>query len=179
MHGPTCIFWATLTPFSLQWSDEACDDHTCRGILRGGNNYRPLGSRWYFPQPGGLNGEVEDGALDRATSSPNFMGLTSLGLDVGTFCDFLYSVLPFNAVLGLYFLGLALSRPQVEDQVRGDLQQFNALLLLSEGMDRSSGAGFRCVADDADEHREVQEKARLQQGRLPFQKKNKKKLAAH
>ena len=64
-------FWATLTPFSLQWSDEACDDHTCRGILRGGNNYRPLGSRWYFPQPGGLNGEVEDGALDRATSSPN------------------------------------------------------------------------------------------------------------
>jgi hypothetical protein len=20
MHGPTCIFWANLTPFSLQWA---------------------------------------------------------------------------------------------------------------------------------------------------------------
>eukprot|EP01052_Picozoa_sp_SAG31_P034832 SAG31_NODE_4122_length_3562_cov_4.035230_5_plen_143_part_00 len=81
-----------------QWSDESCDAHTCRGILRGGNNYRPLGSRWYFPQPGGENGEVEV-------------------------------------------------------QLRGDLRQFNALLLLSEGMDRSSGAGFRCVADDVEEAR--------------------------
>ena len=21
MHGPTCIFWANLTPFFLQWSE--------------------------------------------------------------------------------------------------------------------------------------------------------------
>jgi hypothetical protein len=56
--------------------------------------------------------EVADGALDRATSSPNFMGLTSLGLYTGIFCDFLYSVLLFNASLGLHFLGLTLSRPQ-------------------------------------------------------------------
>ena len=40
-----------------QWTDESCDDHTCKGILRGGSNYYPLGSRWYFPQPGGTNGE--------------------------------------------------------------------------------------------------------------------------
>ena len=41
------------------------------------------------------------------------MGLTSLGLEIGSFCDFLYSVLLFNAILGLDFLGLALSRSQV------------------------------------------------------------------
>ena len=29
------------------------------------------------------------------------------------FCDFLYSVLRFDAILGLDFSGLALSRPQV------------------------------------------------------------------
>jgi hypothetical protein len=51
------------------------------------------------------------GAHDRA--SPNFMGLASLGLDNGMFCDFLYSVLLLSVFLGLYFLGLALSRPQV------------------------------------------------------------------
>jgi hypothetical protein len=38
--------------------------------------------------------------------APNFMGL-----EIGIFCDFLYSILLFNAILGLDFLGLALSRP--------------------------------------------------------------------
>jgi hypothetical protein len=56
------------------------------------------------------------GAPDRA--SPNFMGLASLGPQIGIFCDFrytsMYSVLLLNAVLGLDFLGLALSRPQVQ-----------------------------------------------------------------
>jgi hypothetical protein len=37
------------------------------------------------------------------------MGLANLGLDTGIFCDFLYSVLPFNAFWGLGFLGHALS----------------------------------------------------------------------
>lgn len=35
-----------------QWTDESCDEHTCRAILRGGSNYYPMGSPWYFPQPG-------------------------------------------------------------------------------------------------------------------------------
>jgi hypothetical protein len=54
---------------------------------------------------------VSRGALGRA--SPNFMGLASLGLDIGTFCDFLYSVLLLSVFLELDFLGLDLSRPQV------------------------------------------------------------------
>ena len=43
------------------------------------------------------------------------MGLASLGLDIGIFCDFLYSILLFHTILGLEFLGLALSRPQVSE----------------------------------------------------------------
>jgi hypothetical protein len=41
------------------------------------------------------------------------MGLACLGLEIGTFCDSLYSVLLLSVILGLYFFGLALSRPQV------------------------------------------------------------------
>ncbi len=33
-----------------QWTDEYTDEHTRGGILRGGNNYQPRGSIWYFPQ---------------------------------------------------------------------------------------------------------------------------------
>lgn len=33
-----------------QWTDEYVDEHTRGGILRGGNNYQPQGSIWYFPQ---------------------------------------------------------------------------------------------------------------------------------
>lgn len=33
-----------------QWTDEFCDAHTCRGIVRGGSFYMPVGSAWYFPQ---------------------------------------------------------------------------------------------------------------------------------
>jgi hypothetical protein len=42
--------------------------------------------------------EVHGRAPDRA--SPNFMGLTRLGLEICIFCDFLYSVPLFNAILG-------------------------------------------------------------------------------
>ena len=37
------------------------------------------------------------------------MRLSSFGLELGISCDFLYSVLLWNAILGLDFLGLALS----------------------------------------------------------------------
>jgi formylglycine-generating enzyme required for sulfatase activity len=33
-----------------QYTDEFQDDHTRAVILRGGSNYRPSGSQWYFPQ---------------------------------------------------------------------------------------------------------------------------------
>jgi hypothetical protein len=46
--------------------------------------------------------------------SPNVMRLASLGQRIGIFCDSLYSVLLFNAILGLYLLGRALSRPHVK-----------------------------------------------------------------
>ena len=54
---------------------------------------------------------VRSGAQDRA--GPNFMRLASLGPDISILCGFLHSVLLLNAILGLDFLGLALSWPQV------------------------------------------------------------------
>jgi gamma-glutamyl hercynylcysteine S-oxide synthase len=33
-----------------QWTDEYNDEHTRAGVLRGGSNYKPMGSVWYFPQ---------------------------------------------------------------------------------------------------------------------------------
>jgi len=33
-----------------QYTDEFQDEHTRAVILRGGSNYQPLGSSWYFPQ---------------------------------------------------------------------------------------------------------------------------------
>jgi formylglycine-generating enzyme required for sulfatase activity len=33
-----------------QWTDEYTDEHTRAAIVRGGSNYRPAGSKWYFPQ---------------------------------------------------------------------------------------------------------------------------------
>jgi hypothetical protein len=41
------------------------------------------------------------------------MGLASLGLAIGIFCDSLYSVLLLSTILGLNFLGLALSQSQL------------------------------------------------------------------
>jgi gamma-glutamyl hercynylcysteine S-oxide synthase len=38
-----------LTGNVWQWTDEFQDEHTRAAILRGGSNYRPDGSRWYFP----------------------------------------------------------------------------------------------------------------------------------
>ena len=33
-----------------QWTDEFLDDHTRAAVLRGGSNYQPQTSHWYFPQ---------------------------------------------------------------------------------------------------------------------------------
>ena len=44
---------------------------------------RPLPGR-----PGEAHG-VRRGARDSAAASPNFMGLASLGLEIGIFCDFI------------------------------------------------------------------------------------------
>ena len=40
------------------------------------------------------------------------MGLASLGLESGIFYNFLYSMILLSVILGLYFLGLALSWPR-------------------------------------------------------------------
>ena len=32
-----------------QWTDEYIDEHTRASVLRGGSQYRPAGSLWYFP----------------------------------------------------------------------------------------------------------------------------------
>jgi hypothetical protein len=62
------------------------------------------------PAPGNKYSALQcpNGAHDRA--SPNFMGLASLGLEIGIFSGFLYSVLLLNVLLGLDLLGLALNR---------------------------------------------------------------------
>lgn len=38
-----------------QWTDEYTDDHMRAAIVRGGSNYQPQGSLWYFPQAYKLN----------------------------------------------------------------------------------------------------------------------------
>ena len=52
---------------------------------------------------------LKSGDRDSGWTSPNFMGLGTFGLEIGMLCDFLYIVFLLNAVLGLDFLGLALS----------------------------------------------------------------------
>jgi len=51
-----------LSPFGVadmlgnvwQYTDEFQDDHTRSVCLRGGSNYRPSGSHWYFPNEADL-----------------------------------------------------------------------------------------------------------------------------
>ena len=69
---------------------------------------RPRKSLESFVPTEGVRTRAQDWA------NPNFMGLISLGLEIGVFCDFLFSVLLFIAIWGLDFSGRALSRPQVE-----------------------------------------------------------------
>jgi hypothetical protein len=71
--------------------------------------YCAFGPNWAMPTEDGST--VCGWAHDRA--SPNVMGLASLALNISVFCNFLYSILLFNAVLGIDFLGLALLWPQV------------------------------------------------------------------
>jgi formylglycine-generating enzyme required for sulfatase activity len=38
-----------------QWTDEYHDEHTRTAIVRGGGRYRPIASKWYFPNTTSLN----------------------------------------------------------------------------------------------------------------------------
>ncbi|HEX3602280.1 MAG TPA: SUMF1/EgtB/PvdO family nonheme iron enzyme [Lacipirellulaceae bacterium] len=38
-----------------QWTDEFQDEHTRAAIVRGGGHYRPIASKWYFPNTTSLN----------------------------------------------------------------------------------------------------------------------------
>jgi formylglycine-generating enzyme required for sulfatase activity len=56
--APVSAHPAGASPFGVmdlvgnvwQWTDEYVDARTRAAILRGGSNYHPQGSRWYFPQ---------------------------------------------------------------------------------------------------------------------------------
>jgi hypothetical protein len=90
------FLWHALCVWQLiNWRGAPQDGYTAEGLPRAGS-------------------VVLLGARDRA--SPNFMGVASLVLNISIFCDSLhvYSILIVNAILGLAFLGLALSRPQVQ-----------------------------------------------------------------
>jgi hypothetical protein len=78
-------------------NSDACPCPTIQGSCRTSTNEDEA---WVVP-----------GARDGAR--PNVMGLASLGLEIGIFGDFLYSVLLLDAILGLDLLGRALSRSQV------------------------------------------------------------------
>jgi hypothetical protein len=45
MHGPTCIFWANLTTFSLQW---LAGDPSARSPRDLGGGVAPHGSQYYM-----------------------------------------------------------------------------------------------------------------------------------
>ena len=36
-----------------QWTGVFTDQHTSRAVIRGGSHWRPEGSHWYQPRPGG------------------------------------------------------------------------------------------------------------------------------
>jgi hypothetical protein len=65
----------------------------------GTENFVMTQINYYVDPPEEGRDGVWHGAHDRA--SPNFMWLASLGLRMGIFCDFLYSVFFFNAILWL------------------------------------------------------------------------------
>jgi hypothetical protein len=88
-------------------------------------------------------------------------GTDQFGLDIGLFCDLLHSVLLLNAILGLDFLGLALSRPQVSCQrapgvrrQRGDpgsaaRERRWTRWSVGHGDPGATGARIRCVSGGA------------------------------
>lgn len=48
--GDSAFGIADLVGNVWQWTNVFADDHTRTGIVRGGSNYQPQGSGWYFPQ---------------------------------------------------------------------------------------------------------------------------------
>ena len=107
MHGETRIEYSVITYFH-DFSVRGSTRINCTPVLfTGTGTAKFTGFRVHVHQFA-----VQTGAPDKR-ASPDFMGLASFGLEIGVFCDFLYSVLLLNAILGLDCLGLALSRPQV------------------------------------------------------------------
>jgi hypothetical protein len=87
---------------------------------------------------------VRGGALDRASPNfaPNFMGLASLGLEIGISCDLLYSVLLLNTILWLGFLGRALyyCRPQVLGQLASQTPAVRTAAVVAVGLGRTGAS---------------------------------------
>ena len=50
--------------------------------------------------------------------------MASFGLEIGILCDFQYSILLVSAILGLDFLGLALSLPQLRAVLTSTAMEF-------------------------------------------------------
>jgi hypothetical protein len=76
---------------------------------------RPARAAGHRPPARGLGPARGPGAPDR--TSPNVMGRASLGREIGIFCESRYGVLLLHDILGLYFSGLALCRPQARARV--------------------------------------------------------------
>eukprot|EP00823_Brevimastigomonas_motovehiculus_P006925 TRINITY_DN5950_c0_g1_i1.p1 TRINITY_DN5950_c0_g1~~TRINITY_DN5950_c0_g1_i1.p1 ORF type:complete len:734 (-),score=191.58 TRINITY_DN5950_c0_g1_i1:256-2427(-) len=53
--GASSLGFQDLIGNVYQWTDEFIDDHSRTAIIRGGSNYLPQGSMWYFPQNYKLN----------------------------------------------------------------------------------------------------------------------------
>jgi formylglycine-generating enzyme required for sulfatase activity len=54
-HGASPFGVMDLVGNVWQWTEQFQDEHTVAAILRGGSNYQPQGSMWYFPQAYKLN----------------------------------------------------------------------------------------------------------------------------
>jgi hypothetical protein len=80
VHGPTCIFWANLTPFSLQWAGIDCELRSVRfpeefATLQAAIDYASLGEvilvqPGVYSGPGNVNLRLSGKAIEiRSTDS--------------------------------------------------------------------------------------------------------------
>jgi hypothetical protein len=97
------------------WTQDNCAAAGLAG-LHGAPHGTPMAPAPLLLWLGGESLEgVRSGARERA--SPTFMGLTRVGLEVGIFCDFLCSVLLWNASLARFLRASPKSRSQVRTAV--------------------------------------------------------------
>ena len=91
-QGPTCIFWANLTPFSLQLAgllmerNQPGDAAKAAGFAAEAAKLARGVLSLYNAGEGFFSALYPNGAPDRA--SPNVMGPASFRLEIGVFCDF-------------------------------------------------------------------------------------------